>query len=447
MAEDHSRESEEQQRRGHEAEHEPQVSYDLPAPALGEALQAPISLLLGRAKLTGRGASSARTGVVQRAQQAYGNRAVQRFLSAYEKEEGEENELSERIQKASVGGSPIDGSVRDRIEEGVGTSLESVRVHTDGEADKLAAEVESIAFTSGQDIFFRQGMYNPHTPEGLRLLTHEATHTVQQAQGPVEGTPSEGGVSISHPDDKFEQAAERTAEMVAMGLKPNLLEEELMPPWLVGRKAVQRYLLPSTIPDARPPSEGLLEEQAGGLIGGVGSTLGQAYGDIGGMIGSGISDAAGFLGGRYGRGATRLGGLGARGGAAVGDAVSGAAGMFGRGASRIGSFVGGNVSRIEGMLGVGTGIGAGIEGAGNFIGDTAASAGGFADDLITQGAAAAGGLFGSVGTMAGDAFSAAGNFFGGNISRNTRRMGDTAAGVASDIGGFVSGFDPSLLLM
>jgi hypothetical protein len=46
------------------------------------------------------------------------------------------------------------------------------------------------------------------------MLAHELTHVVQQRSGPVAGTPAPGGIQISHPSDRFEQAAEGSADRV-----------------------------------------------------------------------------------------------------------------------------------------------------------------------------------------------------------------------------------------
>ena len=35
----------------------------------------------------------------------------------------------------------------------------------------------------GQDIYFGEGRYQPETAEGLELIAHEVTHTVQQRNG------------------------------------------------------------------------------------------------------------------------------------------------------------------------------------------------------------------------------------------------------------------------
>lgn len=125
-----------------------------------------------------------------------------------------EEDLGQRIQTAAGGGSSLDSSVQHKLEQGLGADFSKVRVHTDGEADRLSGAVNAVAFTTGQDIFFSAGSYNPGSSEGMHLLAHEAVHTVQQASGPVAGTPTLGGVTISNPSDRFEQEAEQMAVQV-----------------------------------------------------------------------------------------------------------------------------------------------------------------------------------------------------------------------------------------
>jgi hypothetical protein len=59
-------------------------------------------------------------------------------------------------------------------------ALDGVRVHTDGHADRLSESLQAKAFTTGKDIFFRDGAYNPGSHEGKDLLAHELSHVVQQ---------------------------------------------------------------------------------------------------------------------------------------------------------------------------------------------------------------------------------------------------------------------------
>jgi hypothetical protein len=140
---------------------------------------------------------------------------VQRSTTSLEAERVED--LAGRIQANVGSGSNLDSTVQRQLEHSLGADLSGVRVHTDSEADHLARSVNAVAFTSGSDIFFRNGGYNPGTTEGMQTLAHEAVHTVQQASGPVDGTPASGGVSVSDPGDRFERAASEAAHHVVSG--------------------------------------------------------------------------------------------------------------------------------------------------------------------------------------------------------------------------------------
>jgi predicted secreted Zn-dependent protease len=122
--------------------------------------------------------------------------------------------IAQRIQAASGGGGQLDEGVQQHLEQHLGADLSGVRIHTDGEADRLSRSVNAIAFTTGQDIFFSSGSYDPSSSEGQHLIAHEVVHTVQQANGAVAGTATAGGVSISDPSDAFEQEAEQVANQV-----------------------------------------------------------------------------------------------------------------------------------------------------------------------------------------------------------------------------------------
>jgi Domain of unknown function (DUF4157) len=120
----------------------------------------------------------------QATQEALMPRALQ--LAKEEAHPSEANSgISQRIQAKLGGGSPLPEHVRSQLETGLNTNLEGVRVHTDGEADKLAKSVNALAFTTGKDIFFSSGKFEPNTKTGYELLAHETTHTVQQASGQV----------------------------------------------------------------------------------------------------------------------------------------------------------------------------------------------------------------------------------------------------------------------
>jgi hypothetical protein len=152
--------------------------------------------------------------------------------------------VADEIRAAAGGGQPLDGATQGRLAAGLDADLSGVRVHADDRADRLARGVEAVAFTSGRDIFFRQGTYNPSSQDGLRLVAHEVAHTVQQAAGPVAGTPTSGGISISDPADPFERAATGFADRFITG-EPASPAEQIAP--------VQAQALPQVMRQPGPP--------------------------------------------------------------------------------------------------------------------------------------------------------------------------------------------------
>lgn len=118
------------------------------------------------------------------------------------------------LQSSKGGGRSVPASDRGRFESSFNHDFSQVSVHTDGAADSLNRSLNARAFTTGHDIYFRQGEYQPGSSNGQELLAHELTHVVQQEAGPVSGTHVGGGMSISDPSDRHEQAAAQTAKTV-----------------------------------------------------------------------------------------------------------------------------------------------------------------------------------------------------------------------------------------
>jgi hypothetical protein len=88
---------------------------------------------------------------------------------------------TENTINASRGkGQSLSDTVRAPMENSMGTDLSGVNIHTDATADQLNRSLNARAFTTGKDIFFKQGEFNPNTSGGRELLAHELTHTVQQ---------------------------------------------------------------------------------------------------------------------------------------------------------------------------------------------------------------------------------------------------------------------------
>jgi hypothetical protein len=162
-----------------------------------------------RALAVGRPGSLDKHGLTH-LQRTAGNASVNSFLA-------EGDERSPVLDVVGSGGQPLDRDTRAEMETNFGHDFSDVRVHTGGQASESAKSVQAQAYTVGNDIVFGGDNYAPDTSSGKRTLAHELTHVVQQRSGPVDGTPAEGGVSISHPSDRFEQAAEQSADRVMSG--------------------------------------------------------------------------------------------------------------------------------------------------------------------------------------------------------------------------------------
>ena len=147
-----------------------------------------------------------------RLQRQYGNRYVQRVLALARKGTGEAEvapEVEQSIQQARGGGHGIDSRVRRQMESAFGTDFGNIRLHTDAPADTLNRELNARAFTTGQDIFFRQGAYNPGSSSGRELIAHELTHVVQQ-----QGVVNQPKLSIGQPGDVYEREADKIAKEI-----------------------------------------------------------------------------------------------------------------------------------------------------------------------------------------------------------------------------------------
>jgi hypothetical protein len=88
-------------------------------------------------------------------------------------------QIEDQIRGTS-GGQKLDTGIQTKMESGTGHDFSNVRVHTDSKADTLSNSLGARAFTTGTDIFFKQGEYNPGSDEGQKLIAHESTHVIQQ---------------------------------------------------------------------------------------------------------------------------------------------------------------------------------------------------------------------------------------------------------------------------
>jgi hypothetical protein len=92
------------------------------------------------------------------------------------------NDLEQQIQSAKGSGQSLDPNLQSQMGQAMGADFSNVKIHTDTQSHQLNQSVQAKAFTTGQDIFFREGEYNPSSKGGQELIAHELTHVVQQNQ-------------------------------------------------------------------------------------------------------------------------------------------------------------------------------------------------------------------------------------------------------------------------
>ena len=81
-------------------------------------------------------------------------------------------------------GVPLDITTRRFMAPRFGYDFATVRIHTDSASGDAARALGAEAYTSGSDISFAPGHYEPSSPAGARLIAHELAHVVQQTRPP-----------------------------------------------------------------------------------------------------------------------------------------------------------------------------------------------------------------------------------------------------------------------
>ena len=101
-------------------------------------------------------------------------------------------------------GSPLRPDLRQRLEQRFG-DLSHVRVHAGGEAAVAAEAAGAAAFTWKNHVVFGGHRYQPDTPAGQALLTHEIVHVAQQRNART----ADGEARLSGRDHPLERNAFR----------------------------------------------------------------------------------------------------------------------------------------------------------------------------------------------------------------------------------------------
>jgi len=86
----------------------------------------------------------------------------------------------EAALSAGSSGTPLPPKLQSEMGAFLGADISQVRVHADADAAELSRSIGAEAFTTGKDIYFGAGTYDPSSKKGQHLIAHEVVHTVQQ---------------------------------------------------------------------------------------------------------------------------------------------------------------------------------------------------------------------------------------------------------------------------
>lgn len=131
--------------------------------------------------------------------------------------------LETEIDAVRGSGQSLPHSIRASLEPQFGHDFSQVSIHTDAEADRLSRQLDAEAFTTGRDIFFREGAYKPDSQNGKWLIAHELTHVVQQAVAVARtpaAAPATGTVTIRPVTTTYYNVSGNTLEEVSQQLDP-----------------------------------------------------------------------------------------------------------------------------------------------------------------------------------------------------------------------------------
>ncbi|MCB9235290.1 MAG: DUF4157 domain-containing protein [Bacteroidia bacterium] len=131
-------------------------------------------------------------------------------------------ELESHVTQSKGKGKSMDSGTQQQMEGAFGADMSGVRIHE----DESPASIGAFAYTSGKDVHFQPGAYQPGTMQGKGLLAHELTHVVQQGavqRKQVDGNAQKNAGQFDHGISQFK--SENSRESLISG-QQNALGEE-----------------------------------------------------------------------------------------------------------------------------------------------------------------------------------------------------------------------------
>ncbi|QDB79401.1 DUF4157 domain-containing protein [Georgenia wutianyii] len=134
-------------------------------------------------------------------------------------------------------GHPLDAGTRRSLEQRFGQDLSTVSVHDNDTVAGTARALGAAAYTVGESVGFARGRYQPGTTGGMRLLSHEIAHVLQQRQGgPPPGPAHE---AEAHTLTVGRGGERGTTAATVTGASPGLARS--VDEWLVGSPDVESW--------------------------------------------------------------------------------------------------------------------------------------------------------------------------------------------------------------
>lgn len=135
--------------------------------------------------------------------------------------------LEADINTARGSGQPLPDSVRSSVEPQLGHDFSQVHIHTDAKADKLSQQLGARAFTSKNDVFFRDGAYQPGSDSGRQLIAHELTHVVQQGAARVSRQATEAQQAAADPKEEARKELKDDVDKLKTKLETEYIKDLL----------------------------------------------------------------------------------------------------------------------------------------------------------------------------------------------------------------------------
>lgn len=105
------------------------------------------------------------------------------------------------------------------MEQRFANSFADVRIHDDSASADASHTLGAEAFTFGAHVHFAAGRYRPSSRDGLNLLAHELTHTIQQRSMRAA---SASEITVDEADSPLEREADRAAERIVAGIPADI---------------------------------------------------------------------------------------------------------------------------------------------------------------------------------------------------------------------------------